>query len=203
MDLQRALGERHPLVIVEGRLRAIGVNLITAVGTGLAALALVSLGLLGERIASATELASAIVAAALALAFLVMRGRRRELARELIAAGRDDLPIPAVRDERCRLESRRQSLQLAGALDRIVERAESRARPWVPAGYADARSVRASRNDLICLAELLRRAESPCAQAAAQIHRLITDGPASPLYASDPVLLEQELGRIRYLLEAA
>ena len=203
MDLQRALGERHPLVIAEGRLRSLALNLVTAVGTALASFVLVSLGVLGSRVGTAAEIASAIVALALALAFVVVRGQRRELARALIAAGRDDLPIAAVRDERTRLVSRRQRLQLAQALDRIVERAETRARPWVPAGYADGGSVRATRNEIKGLAELLRRSEAPCAQAAAQIHRLITDGPSSPLYASEPVLLEQELGRIRYLLEAA
>ena len=203
MDLQRVLGERHPLVVAEIRLRAIAVNLITAVGTGLVSGALVLVGLIGQRMAFAAEVASAIVAAVLVLAFVVVRAHRRELARELIAAGRDDLPVPAVRDERRRLESRRNQLQLAGALDRIVERAETLARPWSSPGYADARSVRATRNEITSLAELLRSSAKPCAQATAQIHRLITDGPRSPLYASEPVLLEQELGRIRYLLEAA
>ena len=61
MDLQRVLGERHPLAVAENRLRAIEVNLITAVGTGLVSCALVLVGLIGQRMAFAAEVASAIV----------------------------------------------------------------------------------------------------------------------------------------------
>lgn len=203
MDLQRALGEGHPLIAAEGRARTIAANLATAIGAGVAASTLGAIGVLHPRLARASEIASAVVAVLLVIALPLVRSRSREIARDLIASGREDLPVSAVRDERRRLLRRRSRMQLAGTLERIVERAEMRSRAWAHASYADVPSVLATRNDIRAIAALLRRSDSPRAQATAQVHRLITDGPTSPLYAQQPVLLEQELGRILYLLEAA
>jgi hypothetical protein len=126
---------------------------------------------------------------------------QRERARELIIAGRSDLPLPVLRRERRRLQRPRRRRGLAHALEDLVRAAE-RWPTLVPTcrPVFDPRRVRAAAPQLRAIAARLR-ADAVTVQALARVERLLTSG-ASPLYGREPEELRLELNRIEVELEA-
>jgi hypothetical protein len=126
---------------------------------------------------------------------------QRERARELIIAGRSDLPLPVLRREHRRLQRPRQCRGLAHALEDLLRAAE-RWPTLVPTcrPVFDPRQVRAAAPQLRAIAARLRTSTVPV-RALARVERLLTSG-ASPLYGRRPEELRSELKRIEAELDA-
>jgi hypothetical protein len=155
---------------------------------------------------AAAVLAAAVLAAAglvelvLVGAILTSRAVRRDLARELIIGGRDDLPLHVLVRERHRLTNPRTQAGLARALERLIQTAATWPRTFPTARPVfDVRQVRAATPQLKTVAELLNT-EPAQARAVALIERLLTCG-GSPLYGQQPDELRRELELIRAALE--
>ena len=118
---------------------------------------------------------------------------------ELIASGREELPLPVVESERSRLSDRRYRRQLARTLDVIT--AAARAEGVVVAGVRRPRGgARRRATSCIEVARLLRELPTVRARGVALVTRLIRDGATSPLYRGPAPRLREELGRIRHVL---
>ena len=192
------LGPNHPIARGEGLRRDLWrQSLVTAAAV-----------LLGATAASAHRwglpllVAAAIVQLALAIGLALHAELQRERARELIIAGRNDLPLPVLRRERRRLQRRRRRRGLAHALEDLAQAAER----WpmlVPTcrPVFDPRQVRAAAPRLRAIAARLR-ASTVSLRALARVERLLTSG-ASPLYGREPEELRHELKRIEAELDAA
>jgi hypothetical protein len=194
------LGDDHELVRVLARRRALTVQiLITALPLAFAAIGLV-------RHADSAPLvlgSAAVVELALLVAVPYFRGRTRDLAEDLIAAGnRGALRVRVVAGHYRRLASRRERERIARSLERLLHDAER----WYrilpahrpPPGVQCLRFTASEARDV---AELLREEPVPV-RGVALTSRLLGDGYASPLYGNDVELLREELHRIRYLLVA-
>ena len=132
------------------------------------------------------------------MATLVAHARLRERAFDLIASGREELPLHVVECERSRLCDSRYRRRLARTLDVIT--LQPGAREWWSPIYADHESVRAARSELLEIARLLRDLPSVSARGVALVTRLVRDGATSPLYQGPAPRLREELGRIRHVL---
>ena len=128
------------------------------------------------------------------------RAGLREQALELIASGREELPLPVVESERCAAERpRATAASLARTLD--VIRAEPVAAGVVVAGLRRPRGgARRAATSCIEVARLLRELPTVRARGVALVTRLIRDGATSPLYRGPAPRLREELGRIRHVL---
>ena len=189
------LGPDHPLTRAESQERMLRAQFLVTVFFGAAA-ALLS-PLLGHA-ALRLSLGAAAVAAALALASFAAHMRLRGRAFELIASGREDLPLQVVECERSRLRDRRYRRKLASTIDVITLQTDSRA--WFSPIYADHASVIEARTELREIARLLRELPTVRALGVALVTRLLRDGATSPLYQGPGARLREELGRIRHLL---
>jgi hypothetical protein len=195
MGASTLLGADHPLARAESRLRLLVAQLAVTVLFGLlAALLSPLLGPAALRLA----LGAGVVALLFALAVLLARASLRERAFELIASGREELPLPAVENERSRLRDRRYRRRLASTLTVITMQPESR-EWWTPI-TGDHASVRGARAELLEIAALLRDLPSVRARGVALVTRLVRDGATSPLYQGPAPRLREELGRIRHVL---
>ena len=134
----------------------------------------------------------------LAGATVLARSSLREHALELIACGREELPLPVVESERSRLSDRRYRRSLARTLD--VIRADPEPHEWWSPVYADREAVHGARDELTEVARLLRELPNVRARGVALVTRLIRDGATSPLYRGPAPRLREELGRIRHVL---
>jgi hypothetical protein len=192
------LGADHPLARADSRERTLRAQFAVTVVFGLvAALASPLLGPAASRLSLG---ATAVAAFFLAAAF-VARLRLRARAFELIASGREELPLDVVAQERSRLRDRRYRRRLASTLQVITLQPPSR-ELWSPI-YADRASVQATRAELLEIARLLRELPSVSARGVALVTRLVRDGATSPLYHGPAPLLREELGRIRHVLVQA
>jgi hypothetical protein len=189
------LGPEHPLARAESRLRTLRAQLAVTVALGVASL-LASL-VLGSY-ALHLALGSAALSAVLAGAALMARASLRERALELIANGREELPLPAVESERERLSDRRYRRRLARTLDAIS--ADPGPREWWAPITANREAVHAARDELGEIARLLRELPIVRARGVALATRLVRDGATSPLYQGPAPRLREELGRIRHVL---
>jgi hypothetical protein len=195
MGSSTLLGPGHPLARAESRARALRAQLVVTVVFGVAAAVLSPLlGPPAERLA----IGAVVVAAFYLLAALVARSRLRERAFELIAIGREELPLPIVESERSRLRDSRYRRRLASTLDVITRQSETR--EWWSPIYAHHESVRAAQDELREIASLLRELPSVSARGVALVTRLVRDGSTSPLYQGPAPRLREELGRIRHVL---
>ncbi len=190
------LGPEHPLVRVLDALDEVARRLVavaTVLGASLAGTAA------GIAFAPAMAVGAALVLLGLVTAGALHFQRRRQHARALVAAGREDLPVPAIERERARLMSPRTRLRLAAGYEHLVADA---AAPEVAPGprLFDRFLVGAVAKDLRELARLLR-AEPARARGIALAWRLLCDGVTSPLHGRDPAALREELGRVRFLLQ--
>jgi hypothetical protein len=146
--------------------------------------------------------AATIMQLGLAVGLALHAQLQRDRARELIIAGRSDLPLPTLRRERRRLQRPRQRRSLAHALDDLARAAE-RWPTFVPTyrPLFDPRHVRAATPQLRAIATRLR-ANTVTVRALARVERLLTSG-ASPLYSRELDELRHELKRIEAELDAA
>ena len=193
------LGPDHPLARAEALERTLRAQFAVTVAFGLLT-ALLS-PLLGPAALRLSLGATAVAAFFLGAAF-VARVRMRARAFELIANGREDLPVEAVEHERSRLRDHRYRRRLARTLQVITLQPESRDW-WAPATYADRASVQAAQAELLEIARLLRELPSVSARGVALVTRLVSDGATSPLYQGPAPRLREELGRIRHMLVQA
>jgi hypothetical protein len=186
------LGPNHPLARGDGLRRDLWrQSLITAAAVLVGAIGTASQHMWGAPLL----VVAAIVQLVLAVGLALHAGLQRERARDLIIAGRADLPLRAVQCECRRLRRPRHSRSLAGALEDLV-RAAQRWPTLVPTSRPvfDPRQVRAAAPQLRALATRLRASAPPLA-AIARTERLLTSG-ASPLYGRDLGELRRELNRI-------
>jgi hypothetical protein len=138
------------------------------------------------------------VSALLVAGMVFARASQREQALELIASGREELPLPLVESERSRLSDRRYRRRLARTLDAI--RSDPTPKEWWSPVYADREAVHDARDELTEVARLLRDLPNVRARGVALVTRLIRDGATSPLYRGPGLQLREELGRIRHVL---
>jgi hypothetical protein len=143
-------------------------------------------------------LGAVAVSGLLVLAVLVARSRLRGRAFELIANGREELPLQVVASERSRLLDQRNRRRLARTLDVITVQPGSR--EWWSPVYADHEAVRGAQNELREIAALLRELPAVRARGVALVTSLIREGATSPLYRGPAPELREELGRIRHVL---
>ncbi len=191
------LGESHELVRVLARRRALTVQiLITSLPLAFAVVGLA----VGTASASVVLVAAAIVQLALLLAVPYLRGRTREIAGELIAAGDDaSLGLRIVDSERRRLTSRKERERMARSLEHLLRDAKH----WYrilpahrpPPGVRSLIYTEQEARDVVSLL----RADGAQARGIALTSRLLWDG-ASPLYGDEAGRLREELHRIRFLL---
>jgi hypothetical protein len=189
------LGPDHPLVRAESQERTLRAQFVVTVVFGVVA------GVLTPLLGSASmrlSIGASVVAALFLLAAVVARVRLRERAFELIASGREDLPLRVVESERSRLRDFRYRRRLARTIDVIV--LEPDVHEWWSPIYADRESVRDARAELREIATLLRELPSVRARGVALVTRLVRDGATSPLYRGPALRLREELGRIRHVL---
>jgi hypothetical protein len=191
------LGPNHPLARGDRLRRDLWrQSLVTA--------AAVVVGAIGAASSQPWPMALLVVAAVvqlvLAVGLALHAGLQRERARELIIAGRADLPLRTVQRECRRLRRPRHSRSLAAALENLVRAAE-RWPTLLPSSRPvfDPRQVRATAPRLRALASRLR-ASSPPLAAIARTERLLTSG-ASPLYGRDPDELRRELNWVEAELD--
>jgi hypothetical protein len=198
MSSSSVLGSDHPLARAESQERTLRAQFAVTVVFGIVA-GLLS-PLLGEAAWRLSVGAAAVAAFFLAAAF-VARLRLRGRAFELIASGREDLPLESIASERSRLRDQAYRRKLARTLQVITLQPE--ARDWWTPTYADRASVVAARADLLEIARLLRDLPSVSARGVALVTALVRDGATSPLYQGPAVRLQEELGRIRHMLVQA
>jgi hypothetical protein len=198
MGSSTLLGPDHPLARAESQERTLRAQFVVTVGFGLVA-ALLS-PQLGQPALHLSMGAAAVAAIFLAAAFGA-RLRLRARAFELIASGREELPLVAIESERSRLRDRRYRRRLARTLQVITLQPESR--EWWSTIYADRASVVAAQAELLEIARLLRDLPSVSARGVALVTRLVRDGATSPLYQGPALRLQEELGRIRHVLVQA
>lgn len=195
MGSSTLLGPDHPLARAESLLRLLRGQLAVTVLLGVACVP-------GSAVLGSAALHLAIGAAALSLvllgAVLLARASLRERALELIASGREELPLPAVESERDRLSDRGYRRRLASTLD--VINAEPAPRDWWSPIVADREAVHGARAELAEIARLLRELPNVRARGVALVTRLVRDGATSPLYQGPAPRLREELGRIRHAL---
>ena len=193
-----ALGPEHPLVraIELERVLVRDVLAVAAVGT----LVLVAIA---SGMVEALWPAAAVVLPMFAFAICAAAARAavRRRAWDLIAEGRECLPVPVIARERERLLAAAHRRMLARSFARY--RMAAQAPPW-PRGSATAvrgRTVRDVDAELRALERLLEECESE-ARGVVQAERLIVDA-GSPLHGGDPQRLREELRRITMLLAAS
>jgi hypothetical protein len=189
---EELLGHEHPLARAEERMRTLQMQLaaVTLLLAGSGAALLVELG--DTR---ALLLAAGFVLAWLGIRLLTTSASRRARALDLIADGRDALPLDAVRRQRERLTNPRRARALARSLDQIrrESRIGARRRTFGPPLYSPP-VIRELDAELARTAELLR-GPAPGVVAIARTERLL-GGERSPLYGQDPRRLGEELKRI-------
>ena len=189
------LGSDHPLARAYARERLLRGQFLVTVGFGiLAALLSPFLGLPALHLSVGASVVAGLILAAAWLAHLGLRER----AFELIASGREELPLDVVECERSRLRDHRYRRRLASTLTVITLQPESR-EWWTPV-TGDHESVRCARAELLEIAALLRDLPSVRARGVALVTRLVRDGATSPLYQGPAPRLREELGRIRHVL---
>jgi hypothetical protein len=195
MGSSSLLGPDHPLARAELRSGILRAQLGVTVAFGLAAAALSPLlGPAAERLA----VGAVVVAGLFLFATLIARARLRARAFELIASGREELPLRVVADESSRLRDRRYRVRLARTLDVITLQPETR--DWWRPVCGDHEAVRAARGELLEIAQLLRDLPNVRARGVALVTHLVWDGATSPLYQCSASRLREELGRIRHVL---
>ena len=135
---------------------------------------------------------------ALGVVAVVLRVRARWEALELIAEGRERLPLAPVERERRRLLGARTRSALAGSVERMLDAASRRPGTLAARPLFDVAVIRMLADDLRPLAEALR-AGPATARGLALAEHLLTWG-GSSLYGHDVAPARADVGRVRYLL---
>jgi hypothetical protein len=193
---EELLGASHPLVTVL-RASQTAIEQVLSVATVQAG----DLGLVYEKAPFALPLAVAacVVQIALACRLALLACHRRDVCRELIIAGREQLPVAAVERESRRLGEPQRRARLARSMEEVANSAErGRADPG-PAGSLVRTHVRRPVASELREIALLLRGKSAPIRGVALVEWLLTAGD-SPLYGPLVGPLRQELGRARYFL---
>jgi hypothetical protein len=192
------LGEDHPLVRTLALRSSLVVQLLTASVPVLFALVGLSLG---DRRATVVLGAAVVVVLGLCAALFLVWQSMREHAHELIAAGREDMPLRVVERERTVLASRGERERLADALDKHLQDV-SQWRRLLPASrpLPGVHCLRFTTREARRVIALLR-SHGPQVRGVAATRRFLTDGRSS-LFSGDAELLRGELVQIADLLEA-
>ena len=190
------LGHEHPLVGALGRLETIGAQLV-----GVAVAQVAGLVLWWREAPLGPGIAAGALGVALVLAcwMLVALERRSDACLDLIAAGREDLPLAAVAHEPRRLARARHRRYLARAIEQLALGEPTGAQPIGARRMVDRRVVDPLRLQIEELARRLRCDQDLSVRGVALVEQLIS-APRSALYGPDPDRLRRELGRARYLL---
>lgn len=191
------LGSDHPLVRAVDRFSVlVQQSLIVAALLSGSSIALV------EGVSSALPfvVAAAAVLSVFVCGAAVAAWNKRERALELIIEGHGNLPLDIVKRERRRILDPNHRDALARSLDGMRAEAENpvHRRPLAPPLFSP-RAIAAVASDLTEIARLLGDDDASL-RGVAMTRRLLFDG-TSPLYGEDVRLLQEELHRIRFLLE--
>jgi hypothetical protein len=193
---EKLLGAGHPLVTVL-RASQTAIEQVLAV----AAVQAGDVGLLYEKAPFALPLAVAacVVQVALGCRLALLSFRRRDLCRELIIAGREQVRLADVERVSRRLRDPQRRARLARSMEEVAASAVRRRNDPPPAVSLVRIRVRgAVAHELREIAVLLRSNSAPL-RGVALVEWLLTSG-HSPLYGPLVEPLRQELGRARYLL---
>lgn len=188
------LGAGHPLVDVVAKLRTCTEQLLA-----IAIVHLLAVSLWAWRAGPAVALVAGAIASELAfgLRIFLLRQSRRDLCLDLIVAGREALPVPAIAAERRRLSTPGYASQLARCLRQLVSPPSAGAILLTARPPISARMVDELAPELRELDRRLRDEQVSC-RAIALVEQLISS-PFSPLYGTDSDALRRELGRVRFL----
>lgn len=189
------LGVDHPLVRVSAALAVVGRQSL-AVAAVLAASATSAVA--GAAWATVMALSAGGVLVALGAVAGLLQQRKRECSLDLILEGRERVPVAAVERERGRLLNPALRSCLAASFESLVDEALTPSK--LPPSYLFQRGVVAAVADELREVSALLRVEPESARGVALARSLLTNGVLSPLHRGDVAALEQELGRIRYLL---
>jgi hypothetical protein len=196
------LGPAHPLVAVLRSFQTAGEQVVV-IGSVQAAdlIVLLEHAPLGLALGLPLALALACVAVQIALGLRIayLAWRKRDICRELIIEGREQLPLPTVERELKRLGAPRLQAELAHAIERLTEQAahpRTRGTPWPP--IRSLKVVRAVAPELHEIARVLHGGKAAL-RGVAHVEALLTSG-ESPLYGVQAELLRDELGRARFFL---
>jgi hypothetical protein len=190
------LGARHPLVHVVDDIRVMteqSIVVTTMLAAGLSAV------LAGVSEAGAAVVAAFLVQVAVTWRLVLRVSARRDLVLDLIAEGREDLPLRSVARERRRLRDPGRRVRLARVLDAVRE--EATTTPVLRSSRLPLycrRVVAAVAPELEGTAQALRR-DGASVRGVALSERLLT-GHDSPLYGNDADRLREQLRCIRFLL---
>ena len=183
-DLERLTVACHQSVIVAG---VLGVGVATLVAHSAAGLALI--------------IAAALVELLIACRIAMLRESRRVHVLDLIAEGQAELPIAIVARTCARLCRARHRQRLARSIETLLERRPGGfdvvVTPWRFARPELLVGVRAELRDI----SVLLRDPDARVEGIALVERLRCDG-TSWLPGDDPQLLREELGRVRFRLQA-
>jgi hypothetical protein len=151
--------------------------------------------------ATALSLSAGIVLLTLSILVLALVQRLRDRATELIAEGRETLPIAVVQRQRQRLLTPKRRKILARTLDTMVRQATTppKIRTAGTRPLFDPRVVASVAADLRAVIASLETQHAH-ARGVALTEQLIIDG-GSPLYGHNEKRLREELHRVRYLLD--
>jgi hypothetical protein len=193
----RAARPRAPARPREARLTVRAGQAALLGATLAAALAAVATGVRG---ALAVAIAALVANAWLAVSLAALQSDRRALARELIIAGRGNLPLAAVARERRRLLAPEHRAALATSLHKLVHDARH---PTLRAPGSGPlyrpRVLAAAAAEAHAVADRLER--DPAALAGIAVTERLLTAHDSPLYERDTDRLRQELRRISFALE--
>jgi hypothetical protein len=193
---ERLLGGGHPLATVL-RSSQTAIEQVLAV----AAVQAGDLSLLYEKAPFALSLAVAgcVVQVALGCRLGLLVSRRRDLCRELIIAGLEQLPLADIERASHRLRDARRRARFARSIREVADIAErGKAEPTPAFPLVRIRVLRAVAPELQEIAWQLLSDAAPV-RGLARVDWLLTSG-ESPLYGAQIEPLRQELGRARYLL---
>jgi hypothetical protein len=193
---REVLGAEHALVRVLEQQDVIRRDLLV-----LCALLPATLGgaALGSDSAVWLAAATAVTGAVLAIVAAVLLVRRREAALALIADGRDELPLPAIAEERARLLDPAYRRNLARSLSLLRWRAAEHTEWFRTSPIPDNVSMLRSVSDGMREVEQLLTRDEVGVRGVALTRRLLVDG-CSPLHGRDPQRLSEELHRIIAML---
>ena len=154
----------------------------------------------GASWGAAVVVSAGVVLLCYLIAAAAQEGRKRDRALELIAEGREDVPIAAVQRSRERLCSARRQRQMARTIERMIELALHPPSPCSRSARPlfKIRVVSSVTEELHAVCEPLRSA-SAAARGVALAEKLLGDG-TSALYGDDPRPLRNQLQRIQRVM---
>jgi hypothetical protein len=196
-----AFSPHHPLAEAGAQRAAADERLLLAIAFTVAGTAV--LAVTRRDVVTAFILAGSAVSGIAGLVSGALRQALSAVAIATIAAGDDQAGVRELDSARARLADRHVRAGLARSLELYADR------PTLPPGARPGSMVQTTgagvgaRETMRKLAEELVREPGPSPRVVALCACLLTDGQTSPLFHCDPVQLDHELRRIRYLSDTA